>query len=89
MDYPCGTKNGTLNGSVRMNKLFIILLLLSGLWATHIAHSLVQTFPEFLSGDGVTTFEARERGREEVVSCAAFFVCVLTSCVTTQKRLRM
>ena len=56
MDYPCGTKNGTLNGSVCINKLFIIVLL-SGLWATHITHSLVQTFPEFLSGDGVTIFE--------------------------------
>ena len=46
MDYPYGTKNGTLNGRVCINKLFIISLL-SGLWATHITHSLVQTFPEF------------------------------------------
>ena len=46
MEYPCGTTNGTLNGRVCINKLFIILLL-SRLWATHITHSLVQTFPEF------------------------------------------
>ena len=35
--------NLKINGRVCINKL----LLLSGLWATHITHSLVQTFPEF------------------------------------------